>query len=252
MVTIRGNQIVCNVNGTDVYTFTDSTLKSPATVGIVADAPQGATGVQVGFQNLRVTPGGGSSVGSGDLLVADFSQFPLEEQAGQYRTTFDKTAGEYHMALLTDNTDWTFYPPDRKMYGDIRVEMDGRRAAGPDDGGYGIAFRVQPKGANDKTSARYIFATYKDQFYVLLFNTDNTVKTIKDDTSSPAIKTGGGTNHLAVTIKGNQITCSINGTDVYTFTDTMFQQGSVGIYGEAPKGATGVELAYHDLRVSSP
>ncbi len=187
---------------------------------------------------------------------ADFAKWPTNEVAGQYRRSFDPATGEHHIALLADDKNWSFFAPETQNIVDFVLDIDVRLTAGPDAGRYGVAFRVQPLGANDKGRVFYEFVIDGQGHYALaLTKTDNTLISLQQITAAPPGVIKGGinaVNHLTVTCKGDKITLAVNGTTLNTYTATLVQPGSVGVSISAPSSINGVEASYKNLRLSPP
>lgn len=197
---------------------------------------------------IRPTPVGGYG--------ADFSKWTTNEVAGQYRKGFDPATGEYHIALLVDDQNWSFFSPDIQNVADFVLDIDAKLTAGPDAGRYGVVFRVQPKGANDKGRMYYGFLIDGQGHYELVRGeTDNSDTFVQESTAAPpgVIKSGiNAVNHLTVTCKGDKITLAVNGTTLNTYTATIVQPGNVGLGLNALPSINGVEASYKDLRLSPP
>lgn len=130
-----------------------------------------------------------------------------------------------------------------------------RQTAGPDAGQYGLTFRAQSLGANDKGRVYYAFLIDGQGHYGLYLNSkENVFSAVQPLTAGPpgVIKTGpNAVNHLTVTCKGDKIFLAVNGTTVNSYTATVTQPGNVGVIVSAAATINGVEAAFKDLRVSS-
>ncbi|HEX5501118.1 MAG TPA: hypothetical protein VFW96_00765, partial [Thermomicrobiales bacterium] len=125
--------------------------------------------------------------------AADFSQWYVGETAGKYRTDYDQAADAYHLTIIENDYNVSVYAPEDRTFTDFVLEVDARRAAGPDAGGYGLVFRRQPRG-NDAASVRYIFYVQPEgHFGLYLVRPDGSEQTLQAPTPSAAIKVGNAT-----------------------------------------------------------
>ncbi|HET8628106.1 MAG TPA: protein kinase [Thermomicrobiales bacterium] len=183
---------------------------------------------------------------------ADFTTWTSGSQAGQYQAGADPATGEYRLKILKTDYGLSVYAPEDQTFGDFVLQVDAHRTAGPDAGAYGLVFRVQPLGANDKSRARYIFYVKPDGYYAFReVHPDGTETYIQDETKSPAVKQGDATNHLTVTCKGGQVTLAVNGQTVGTFQAQITSPGEIGIAVLTPPDAAGMEAAFGNLTVST-
>ena len=211
--------------------------------GQTATSPPTATPVA---PTARATPTGGSGT--------DLSQWATSEVAGLYRRSFDPAVGEYHVILLKDNAVQPILTPETQSIADLSIEVDVRRVAGPDAGGFGVAFRVQPFGPGDKSHAAYIFVIDGQQRYALYqMKGDGTTTFIQAFTPLPAGTMNIGpnaVNHLTAICRGETITLAVNGTTLNTYPAAITAPGSIGVAVESPASVSGIEVAFRNLRVS--
>lgn len=195
------------------------------------------------------------------LYVADFAAwFPGEHAApAPIRAGFDPAAGEYHLAIASAATYYSYYAylPERPRFADFRLDVDVRRVAGPVNGGtYGLLFRAQPQGVGDATNARYLLLIQPQEGYFALnlINASGPATNVVPRTPTPAIRPGEMTNHLTVTCQGGTITVAINGQAVGSYAATLTTAGEVGLLVENPRdpaGPVGMEAAFSNLRITS-
>lgn len=191
--------------------------------------------------------------------LADFSTWfsGTESASFPFRAGFDPASGEYRLALTDARRGYVYYrpAPDGRTFGDFRLDINARRIAGPDNGVYGVVFRIQQPVAGATTFERYNFTVTPDGFYSLtLIKTDGSATIIAPRTASPTIKKGDATNHLTVIAKGNQITLAINDETVGTFSGPVVGPGVTGVYvGNPPNSvaADGMEAGFSNLRISA-
>jgi hypothetical protein len=170
---------------------------------------------------------------------------------GRDHRSYDPAAGEYHIALLADNTVAWAKDPARQSFGDVTLAVDARRVAGPDALEYGLAFWLQPAGGNDKTDAFYFFAV-QAQGTAGLFrsNADGSWTTLLDFRPTSAVKVGAAVNHLSVVALGGHLTLAVNGQTVGTYTAPGGLSGQIGLVAGVPTGQGTGEAAFANLSVT--
>jgi hypothetical protein len=191
--------------------------------------------------------------------MADFATwFSGSESAPfPFRAGFDPASGEYRLALTDARRGYVYFrsAPDERTFGDFRLDIDARRVAGPDNGVYGVVFRIQPPVAGATTFERYNFTVTPEGFYSLnLIKTDGTATIVAPRTASPAINKGDGVNQLTVIARGTQLTLAINGQTIGTFSGPVIGPGGVGVYVGNPPNSTapaGMEAGFSNLRIAT-
>jgi hypothetical protein len=178
-----------------------------------------------------------------------------ENDKHEYNRSYDATKNEYHVALLTDDQEWSFYAPEGKKFQNFQLDVEAYRVSGPDSLGYGLVFRRQEP-QTGKVSERYIFyVTPQGRFTMFQVTPDNTQKTLRqlDAPAQPGvIKVGSEPNHLTVTCQGTTITLAINGTEVFTLTNaSITQPGEIGVFASIPLGGESMEVAFRNLQLTS-
>jgi len=174
-----------------------------------------------------------------------------------FRASFEPTSGEYRLALSDARRGYVYYrpSPDERTFEDFRLDIDARRVAGPDNGVYGVVFRIQPPITGAATFERYNFTVTPDGFYALtLIKADGTATAIAPRAISSAIRKGDAANHLTIVAKGNQLTLTINGQAIGTFSGPIVDPGGIGVYVGNPPNSTspvGMEAGFSNLRVSA-
>jgi hypothetical protein len=184
--------------------------------------------------------------------AATFGDWETGDKLGQYRESYDPATGEYHLAFLQgEGEGWTLFEPTERNFSNYVLAVDARSVSGHEAAGYGLAFHGQLARANERTNARYVFVITPGGYFALyLFTAENAQETIQPWAPSSAIRTGTQSNQLSVTCDGPQIRLAINGEPVGQYTATAFAIGQIGLYAFAPPGSAGVEVAYHDLRLT--
>ena len=176
-----------------------------------------------------------------------------EDSTNKLRYSFDAAQNEYHVQVLDEDQEWSFYAPEGQKYKDFTLEVEARRVSGDDSVGYGLVFRRQPR-QGDKASERYIFyVTAQGRFSLFQITPENTARTLRPlDATGQAgvIKVSDAANRLQVTSRNNQIVLGINGTTVYTLNNaTITQAGEIGIFAKTPEGVPSAEFAFKNLQL---
>lgn len=193
------------------------------------------------------------------IYTADFATWfsGTESAPFPFRAGFESASGEYRLALTDARRGYVYYRsvPDGRTFGDFRLDIDARRVAGPDNGVYGVVFRIQPPVAGASTFERYNFTVTPEGFYSLnLIKTDGTATIVAPRAASPAINKEDAVNRLTVIARGTQITLAINGQTIGTFSGPVAGPGGVGVYvGNPPNSAApvGMEAGFSNLRIAT-
>ncbi len=193
------------------------------------------------------------------LYRADFRTWFAGEEGGQYplRAGVDASTGEYRLALTDPQGGYVNYrtAPEEHVFKDFQLDVDVRRVQGPDQGFYGVVFRVQSAVPGAKMIERYLLIISGDGF--LTFNhigADGTVVRVAPRTEVSAIVEGSRTNHLTIVCKGTTFRLAINGQNLGTYTGPAASGGSVGVtIGTVPSSTrpNNVEAAFSNLVLSS-
>jgi hypothetical protein len=150
--------------------------------------------------------------------------------------------GELHIKVLTANyVIWSRLKDYH--YDDLTMEVDARVVSGS-GGNYGLLFRVE----NNNNYYRFVVSTTGRYRVMKLVN--RSWKTIKDWTTSSAVKTGKSTNRLKVVARGSSITVHANGQELTTITDSDFTRGEVALIAAAGTAAD-FEVAFDNFEVKS-
>ena len=138
--------------------------------------------------------------------------------------------------------------PGKSFPGDISVEVDARKMAGPDDNYFGV------------------LCHYRDpqNYYVLMITSDgySGISMRKDGVDtliSPGlkflkmdgIKKSASTNHIRADCIGSTLTLYVNGNQVATASDSTLSGGDTGLFART-YDTGGVDILFHDFTVSAP
>lgn len=132
--------------------------------------------------------------------------------------------GEFHGLVKGPHyLTWLGYPG--KVFSDFILEADARKVDGPNDAGYGLAFRIV--GGN----SAYVFNIAGDGNYTLFKVVDGKRSDLVGWTSAlNAINRDNSTNHLLVVCQGSHIWCYINGQLVADVIDDSHVEGETGFF----------------------
>jgi hypothetical protein len=179
----------------------------------------------------------------------DFRAWPVGEEQDA-RSSVDAASGEYHLALRRGAPGYVRYAGEEHSFADFVVEVDARRVAGADQGGYGLAFRYQPPGRAGTAQPRFVFyVTPAGSFALYLVTANSGRQVLQPEQPSPAIKRGDAANHLAVTCRGGTIVLAINGQTVGVYSTALVTAGEVGLAVVNADQNDSTEAAFSNLRV---
>lgn len=254
------------VSSTPFVAPTRTATPLPTGTPIVPGTAPTATATMPASATVSARPAGTASAttrtatSTAALYVADFATWFTGEKSAPVpiRASYDPAAREYHLAIASADTYFSYYGylPKRSRFADFRLDVDVRRVAGPANGGdYGILFRAQPQAAGDATNARYILLLQPQEGYFALnlINATGPATNIAPRTTTPTINRDGATNHLTVICQGGTISLAINNQSVGTFPATLLTAGEIGLLVENPRdpaGSAGMEAAFSNLRIT--
>ena len=189
--------------------------------------------------------------------IRDFSAWDQgdSDPPGRYTRAYDAATGEYAVAILEEEQEWSFYSPDTAQHQDFRLEVEARRTGGPDAAGYGLVFRRQARQANQQTSERYIFYVTAQGFYSLFHvAADNKITRLKDITPAPNIvRVGNATNKLAVVCSGASIRLLVNDQEVFRANNlALVKPGDIGIFALSPQNGQTTRISYKNIALTTP
>jgi len=134
---------------------------------------------------------------------------------------------------------WLGYPG--KVFSDFILEADARKVDGPDDAGYGLAFRIA---GGDNA---YVFHIAGDGNWTLFKVVDGKRSDLRGWTSAlEVIHRGNSTNHLLVVNQGAHIWCYINGQLIADVTDDHLAEGETGFSLESQE-VSGLHVAFDNI-----
>ncbi len=168
------------------------------------------------------------------------------EQCEEFERGYED--GEYLFVLYEPN--WFAWACPGEQFDDVSVEADVYLASGSQDGHFGVLCRYADP------ESFYYFAISADGYYAIFRRvaggdmevlTGNGVGMIH----SPAIKTGGQTNHILAVCREDELSLYVNGELLETVSDDAHARGDVGIgAGSGPGGEACVR--FDDFLVTGP
>lgn len=213
--------VICGAIAWGLYNLTNRfSFRNPATPESSLIQVPGSTSLPSIVQNPR-----GITAAPGLLFSDDFSDtgsgWDRVDEA-DYLTDYYQDA--YRITINSDQSD-SWANPDDNVFGDVIVEVDATKNAGPDDNDFGIICRYQGM----------------DQFYYAVISSDGYfgITKVTPDSSlllgrdslefSDAINQGVTDNHIRLECTGNQLTLSVNGTQIDQQNDDEYTSGNVGL-----------------------
>ena len=121
-----------------------------------------------------------------------------------------------------------------KSFADFRLDVDATLTKGDNNNGYGVYIRGASSLDSD-IGLYYRFELYGDgTFAIFKGSTDANGNTqssqVVKDTLNAAIQKEGQVNHITVIAKGGSMTLMVNGTTMYTLSDSSYKGGLVALF----------------------
>ena len=136
--------------------------------------------------------------------------------------TMDYDGGAFRILVNGLQTDFRSAP--HKKFGDVRIEADAGKIAGPDENRIGLICRY--------TGVQYyFFVISSDGYYGIGAFVNNQGILLGQDQMqfSGKIKTGTAVNHLRADCKGDTLTFFVNGSQLAQVQNSTLKQGDVGL-----------------------
>ena len=169
--------------------------------------------------------GGGGGQASNVLFSDDFSNTGSGwDQRQDTNYVSDYANGGYRLSVNDTNYDiWA--NPSKSFPGDVRVEVDATKLAGPDDNDFGLICRYQDK------NNFYFFLISSDGYAAIGKYEGGNQKLISSDkmVKAEGITLGAATNHIRADCIGSDLKLYVNGNLAATATDSSFTSGDVGL-----------------------
>ncbi|HEU5227912.1 MAG TPA: family 16 glycoside hydrolase [Ktedonobacteraceae bacterium] len=148
---------------------------------------------------------------------------------------FSAAVSNGKMVLEDDNHSllWELVPGS-KTFSNFKLAVDAVLSKGDQNNGYGVFIRGASN-QNSELATYYRFALYGDGSYAIFkgsvdANGNTTNTRLQDYALDPAIKKGGGLNHIIVVANGPAMTLIVNGQPLKTVSDNSYTSGSVALF----------------------
>ena len=195
---------------------------------------------------LPLTAARPSSLSAGTVLFQDdFSQATSGWDRVKYAEgTMDYDGGAYR--ILVNALQANFWATPHKDFGDVRIEVDAGKLAGPDGNRLGLICRSDGK-------SYYFFIVGSDGYYGLGIFKDARATLLGSSAmqSSSFINTGAAVNHLRFDCKGDELTPFVNGVQLADVRDTTLTHGDVGMVA-GTFDQPGVDIIFDNFVVLQP
>jgi hypothetical protein len=182
----------------------------------------------------------------GQLFSDDFSN-PLSgwDVRHDADAITDYQNGEF--VIFVGKTNTTLWSIPNHYLTDVKVEVDAREVAGPDDNLFGVICRYQD------SNNFYRFVIGGNGYAGITKRVGGQVIVISGSvlSRSPAVFRGQASNHLKAVCQGNQLNLFVNDQLVAKANDSDFQGGDVGLLASAGSHA-GVEIHFTHFLVTQP
>ncbi|MCL4528530.1 MAG: hypothetical protein M1282_03860 [Chloroflexi bacterium] len=237
---VVGVILVNRINPTTFVSVIPSATVSPPTVRSPTARP--AVTQPVATQSQQAGPGFDSHT----IFMDDFSNpnSGWDRVQKDYKIT-DYANGGYRIWVNKEKID-VWATPRKNFAGDVNIEVDATKVAGPDDNDFGVICRYQDS----------------DNFYQFLISSDGyagiaRVKNgdqsfLSSDKMEPAaaIHQGAATNHIRVTCIGSALSLSVNGKQIASANDASFTSGDVGLIAGTFSNV-GVDILFSNFSATS-
>ena len=139
--------------------------------------------------------------------------------------------------------------PNQNLQGDVRIEVDATKIAGPDDNDMGVLCRYTNK--NDAFNFYYFLIT-NDGYVGIAKMKDSNSQMLSSEkmTKSDAVNKTS-TNHIRADCIGDQLTLYVNGAQVATATDSEYTGGDIGLIA-GTFSTPGVDIHFDNFIVTKP
>ncbi len=155
------------------------------------------------------------------------------------------TDGAYEM--LVQSAGYDLLAVSEQTYGDVQIEVDATRLAGPVDNRFGLICRYQD------IDNFYIFLISSDGYYAIGKIKNGAASLLGQEMMaySAAIAQGNGLNHLRFDCIGSTLTGTVNGQVLAITDDADLSGGDAGFIAGA-FDESGVDIAFDNFVVYKP
>jgi hypothetical protein len=184
---------------------------------------------------------------SGQALYHDDFSDPSSGwlQTASANGTLGYADGAYR--LLVQSAGYDLWAVSGQAYGDVQIEVDATRLAGPVSNRFGLICRFQDM--NDF----YVFFISSDGYFAIGKIKNGAASLLGQEmmTFSSFIQQGGGANHLRFDCVGNTLKGYVNGQLIAITNDADFSGGDAGLITGA-FDESGVEVSFDNFMVIKP
>ena len=158
--------------------------------------------------------------------------------------TMDYDGGAFR--ILVNALQVNFWSTPHKDFGDVRIEADAGKIAGPDENRIGLICRYTG-------NQYYFFVISSDGYYGIgiFSNGQSALLGQSEMQSSDKIKTGTAINHLRADCKGDTLSLVVNGSLVAQVHDSNLKHGDVGLLA-GTFSHPGVDIIFDNFVVLQP
>ena len=129
---------------------------------------------------------------------------------------------KYHVLVHRQGVNFGSWYSGVGQLRDFQLDVDAEQIGGPDDNGYGVQFRVVD------ADNYYRFRISGDGYAKFGKKVGGDYVVIRGWESTSLINQGVAANHITVIANGSSFTFFINGTELFSETDTSFAIGAAG------------------------
>ena len=158
--------------------------------------------------------------------------------------------GKYHVLVtgttsLSEDRGFSSWRSGVGPFGDFLLLVDAEQVSGPENNGYGIQFRMQD------SDNYYRFRISGDGWAKFDKSVAGVRTTIRSWEETSFVNTGNARNRMGVAAEGSTFTFYVNGTVLYTETDTSFASGHIGLAAIKYDLQSNLHIAFDNLIVQA-
>ena len=134
-------------------------------------------------------------------------------------------------------------------FDDIRIEVDTKKLAGPEDGFYGVVCRFGDDGAD-----YYALVISANGFYGVLKMEDDEKEFLESGIDEKGIirRGTGDINRVAGVCNGNRLVLIVNGEQLLEIYDDTFTTGDIGLIAGNRRTAAGIDVLFDNFAILWP
>ncbi len=169
----------------------------------------------------------------------------------------DYAGSEYRIKVEVDNTDY-WSNPQTDDFTDVVIEVDTRRAGGPQENVFGVQCRYQQSGSSDDPIYKFYFLAIGSDGYATIGKVDSSTVAAGGDAytyfdyseNNAAIKPNE-VNRIEARCVGSTLTLSVNGVQLLSVNDSSLTSGGVGLLA-GTYDEPGVDIYFDNFVVRQP